>query len=80
MIGIVYALLSAALFGVSAPIAKMLLGEVSPWLLVATSNAWSVASRAALRTCAPSGPKAAYIQVSQSVPPIKGLVALPQSP
>lgn len=33
MIGIVYALLSAALFGVSAPFAKILLGEVSPWLL-----------------------------------------------
>jgi drug/metabolite transporter (DMT)-like permease len=33
MIGILYALLSAALFGVSAPFAKMLLGEVSPWLL-----------------------------------------------
>lgn len=33
MTGIVYALLSAALFGVSAPLAKILLGEVSPWLL-----------------------------------------------
>jgi drug/metabolite transporter (DMT)-like permease len=33
MIGIAYALLSAALFGVSAPFAKLLLGEVSPWLL-----------------------------------------------
>jgi drug/metabolite transporter (DMT)-like permease len=33
MIGIAYALLSAALFGVSTPFAKMLLGEVSPWLL-----------------------------------------------
>ncbi|HEX6119021.1 MAG TPA: DMT family transporter [Dongiaceae bacterium] len=33
MIGIVYALLSAALFGASAPFAKMLLGEISPWLL-----------------------------------------------
>lgn len=33
MVGIVYALLSAALFGVSAPFAKILLGEISPWLL-----------------------------------------------
>jgi drug/metabolite transporter (DMT)-like permease len=33
MAGIVYALLSAALFGVSAPFAKILLGEISPWLL-----------------------------------------------
>jgi len=33
MTGILYALLSAALFGVSAPLAKLLLGEVSPWLL-----------------------------------------------
>lgn len=33
MIGIVYALLSAVLFGVSAPFAKMLLGAVSPSLL-----------------------------------------------
>jgi drug/metabolite transporter (DMT)-like permease len=33
MIGILNALLSAALFGLSAPFAKMLLGEVSPWLL-----------------------------------------------
>jgi drug/metabolite transporter (DMT)-like permease len=33
MIGILYALLSAALFGVSAPLAKLLLGEISPWLL-----------------------------------------------
>jgi drug/metabolite transporter (DMT)-like permease len=33
MNGILYALLSAALFGVSAPLAKLLLGAVSPWLL-----------------------------------------------
>lgn len=33
MIGIVYALISAALFGISAPFAKILLGDVSPWLL-----------------------------------------------
>ena len=33
MTGILYALLSAALFGVSAPLAKILLGSVSPWLL-----------------------------------------------
>lgn len=33
MIGILYALISAALFGASAPIAKLLLGEMSPWLL-----------------------------------------------
>jgi drug/metabolite transporter (DMT)-like permease len=33
MNGIVYALASAALFGVSAPFAKILLGDMSPWLL-----------------------------------------------
>lgn len=33
MTGILYALGSAALFRVSAPLAKLLLGEVSPWLL-----------------------------------------------
>jgi drug/metabolite transporter (DMT)-like permease len=33
MVGITYALLPAALFGVSAPFAKLLLGQVSPWLL-----------------------------------------------
>jgi drug/metabolite transporter (DMT)-like permease len=33
MIGILYALASAALFGLSAPLAKILLGGVSPWLL-----------------------------------------------
>jgi drug/metabolite transporter (DMT)-like permease len=33
MIGIVYALAAALLFGASAPFAKMLLGSVSPWLL-----------------------------------------------
>lgn len=33
MIGILYALASAALFGVSAPFAKILLGNMSPWLL-----------------------------------------------
>jgi drug/metabolite transporter (DMT)-like permease len=33
MTGILYALLSAALFGLSAPLAKLLLGEISPWLL-----------------------------------------------
>jgi drug/metabolite transporter (DMT)-like permease len=33
MTGILTALLSAALFGISAPLAKLLLGEVSPWLL-----------------------------------------------
>src|SRR5688572_28644015 len=32
-IGIFYALLSAVLFGASAPLAKLLLGEISPWLL-----------------------------------------------
>lgn len=31
--GIAYALISAALFGLSAPLAKVLLGEMSPWLL-----------------------------------------------
>jgi len=31
--GILYALVSAALFGVSAPLAKILLGQTSPWLL-----------------------------------------------
>jgi uncharacterized membrane protein len=31
--GIVYALISAALFGLSAPLAKILLSEMSPWLL-----------------------------------------------
>lgn len=33
MRGILAALLSAALFGISAPLAKLLLGEISPWLL-----------------------------------------------
>jgi drug/metabolite transporter (DMT)-like permease len=32
---IAYALLSAALFGASTPFAKLLLGEVSPWMLAA---------------------------------------------
>jgi drug/metabolite transporter (DMT)-like permease len=32
-LGILYALASAALFGASAPFAKILLGDVSPWLL-----------------------------------------------
>jgi drug/metabolite transporter (DMT)-like permease len=31
--GIFYALTSAALFGISAPLAKLLLGQTSPWLL-----------------------------------------------
>ncbi len=31
--GILYALISAALFGASAPLAKILLGQTSPWLL-----------------------------------------------
>jgi drug/metabolite transporter (DMT)-like permease len=31
--GILFALLSAVLFGASTPLAKALLGEVSPWLL-----------------------------------------------
>jgi len=31
--GILYALASAALFGISAPLAKILLGQTSPWLL-----------------------------------------------
>ncbi len=33
MNGILYALGSAALFGISAPLAKILLGDISPWLL-----------------------------------------------
>lgn len=33
MNGIVYALASAVLFGISAPLAKTQLGEMSPWLL-----------------------------------------------
>lgn len=32
-IGILYALLSAALFGASTPFAKLLLGSVNPWML-----------------------------------------------
>ncbi|HYG90139.1 MAG TPA: DMT family transporter [Azospirillum sp.] len=31
--GIAYALLSAALFGASTPLAKVLLGDISPWML-----------------------------------------------
>src|SRR4051794_40555500 len=31
--GIAYALVSAALFGASAPLAKALLGDISPWML-----------------------------------------------
>ena len=30
---VIHALLAAALFGASTPFAKLLLGEVSPWLL-----------------------------------------------
>jgi drug/metabolite transporter (DMT)-like permease len=33
MTGVLAALLSAALFGISAPLAKLLLGQISPWLL-----------------------------------------------
>lgn len=33
MTGVLYALSSAILFGLSAPLAKILLGEVSPWML-----------------------------------------------
>jgi drug/metabolite transporter (DMT)-like permease len=33
MTGVAYALLSAVLFGISAPLAKLLLGAISPWLL-----------------------------------------------
>jgi drug/metabolite transporter (DMT)-like permease len=33
MTGILYALASAVLFGISAPLAKILLGDVSPWML-----------------------------------------------
>jgi len=33
MTGVLAALLSAALFGISAPLSKLLLGQISPWLL-----------------------------------------------
>jgi drug/metabolite transporter (DMT)-like permease len=49
MIGIAYALISAALFGASAPIAKLLVGEVSPWLLAGLLYLGSGLGLAALR-------------------------------
>jgi drug/metabolite transporter (DMT)-like permease len=49
MIGIVYALVSAALFGISATFAKVLLGDVSPWLLAGLLYLGSGAGLAALR-------------------------------
>ena len=35
MIGAIYGLASAALFGASTPLAKLLLGEIDPWMLAA---------------------------------------------
>lgn len=49
MIGIAYALISAAMFGASAPIAKLLLGEMSPWLLAGLLYLGSGLGLAALR-------------------------------
>ena len=51
--GIVYALASAALFGVSAPIAKVLLGDVSPWLLAGLLYLGSGLGLAAVRPLLP---------------------------
>ncbi len=47
--GIVYALAAAALFGVGTPLAKVLLGEVSPWILAALLYAGSGAGLAIYR-------------------------------
>lgn len=49
MPGILYALGSAILFGASAPIAKMLLGGISPWLLAGLLYLGSGLGLAALR-------------------------------
>ena len=54
MVGIVYALLSAALFGISAPFAKLLLGEVSPWLLAGLLYLGSGLGLAIVRLVRPS--------------------------
>lgn len=49
MSGVVYALISAVLFGASSPLAKMLLGGVSPWLLAGILYLGSGAGLACLR-------------------------------
>jgi len=55
MTGILYALASAVLFGLSAPIAKLLLGDVSPWLLAGLLYLGSGLGLAILRTLRQSG-------------------------
>jgi drug/metabolite transporter (DMT)-like permease len=55
MLGIVHALASAALFGISAPFAKILLGDVSPWLLAGLLYLGSGLGLAALRLVRRSG-------------------------
>ena len=55
MTGILYALASAVLFGLSAPIAKLLLGDVSPWLLAGLLYLGSGLGLAVLRMLRRSG-------------------------
>jgi drug/metabolite transporter (DMT)-like permease len=58
------ALLSAALFGASTPFAKLLLGEVSPWMLAAVlymGSGLGLAAWLAWRTLAPGGERIAPI-------------------
>ena len=56
MVGILYALASAALFGASAPFAKILLGNVSPWLLAGLLYLGSGLGLALTRLLRPSRP------------------------
>jgi drug/metabolite transporter (DMT)-like permease len=61
-LSIAYALLSAALFGASTPFAKLLLGEVSPWMLAAVlylGSGLGLAAWLAWRTFASGGERIA---------------------
>src|SRR5678816_994686 len=53
---IAYALLSAALFGASTPVAKILLGETSPWLLAGLLYLGSGLGLLVLRTATRAAP------------------------
>lgn len=53
--GIVYALISAALFGASTPVAKSLLGEIDPWLLAGFLYLGSGIGLAGMRILRPGG-------------------------
>jgi drug/metabolite transporter (DMT)-like permease len=74
--GIPYALLSAALFGASTPLAKRLLGEIDPWLLAGLLYLGSGIGLATIRVLRGGGAASAEAPLRRADLPVLGAVIL----